>query len=127
MKGKLLRIVRCFAVVTVMAMAWMPVQGLAAVTYKWNIPQNVRVVQTDPDTVDNVRVFSSIQAAINSITDASATNPYLVKVMPGIYDESITLKNNISIEGSGEVVVSLLTAAMAQLLAGMPPMRLSRI
>src|SRR5690349_17770691 len=31
--------------------------------------------------------FTSIQAALNSITDASATNAYVVKVAPGSYRE----------------------------------------
>lgn len=43
----------------------------------------------------------SIQAAINGITDASATKPYLVKVEPGVYTEQVTLKAFVDLEGSG--------------------------
>jgi len=48
--------------------------------------------------------YTSPIAAVNSITDASATNPYLVKVMPGIYDLGTTwlqMKEYVDIEGSG--------------------------
>lgn len=45
--------------------------------------------------------YSTIQAAINSITDASLTNPYGIYVYPGNYTESITLKSYVSIIGSG--------------------------
>ena len=46
--------------------------------------------------------FTSIQAALNSITDATAVNPYLIRVAPGLYEEIVTLKPYIDIEGSGE-------------------------
>ncbi len=45
--------------------------------------------------------FTSVQAALDSITDAGPTNRYLVKVAPGDYAERVTLKNYVDIEGSG--------------------------
>ncbi len=48
--------------------------------------------------------FSSVRAAMESISDASASNPYVVKVAPGIYTETapILLKSNVDLEGSGQ-------------------------
>lgn len=45
--------------------------------------------------------FTSVSAAMNSITD---NNPHLIKVGPGTFVETstITLKNNVDIEGSGQ-------------------------
>lgn len=66
----------------------------------WNVPTNVRVVQkSNTDTAG--RIYGTIQAAITNITNASATNPYVVKVMPGIYNENVTLKPYVTLEGSG--------------------------
>jgi pectin methylesterase-like acyl-CoA thioesterase len=48
--------------------------------------------------------FNDPIAALNSITDASPTNPYLIKIMPGIYDIGSNImytKNGVDIEGSG--------------------------
>lgn len=112
MKGKSLRIVQCFAVAVVVTALWMPVQGFAAVTYIWKMPKNVRMVQAGPDTADNVQVFTSIQAAINSITDASATNVNRVKVMPGIYNEIVTMKPFVDIEGSGQENTKITSGAV---------------
>jgi len=46
--------------------------------------------------------YTSIQAALDSITDASAANPYLVRIAPGVYTETVTLKSYVSLEGAGE-------------------------
>lgn len=58
--------------------------------------QNVVVVNKSPGPDQ----FSTIQAAIDSITDASATNRYLVKVGPGIFQESIVMKPFVDVQGS---------------------------
>lgn len=45
--------------------------------------------------------YSTIQAAINSISDASPTKPYGVYIYPGKYQETITLKSYVSLIGAG--------------------------
>jgi hypothetical protein len=40
---------------------------------------------------------------LNSISAASDINHYLVKVMPGVYTETVTMKQYVDIEGSGEL------------------------
>ncbi|MEM7114804.1 MAG: hypothetical protein AAF614_20380 [Chloroflexota bacterium] len=61
--------------------------------------------------VDNIIVvaksggdFTTIGAALAAITDASATNPYLIRIGPGIYEEIVDLKSHVDIEGSGSGV-----------------------
>lgn len=49
--------------------------------------------------------FTDPVEAMNSITDASATNPYLLKIMPGVYDVGaggyLPMKDGVDVEGSG--------------------------
>ncbi|MBI4710219.1 MAG: hypothetical protein HY759_03830 [Nitrospirae bacterium] len=66
-----------------------------------------RVVVVAPSGGD----FTSPVDAVNSITDASATNPYLVKIMPGVYDlggNGIQMKSYVDIEGSGENITKII-------------------
>lgn len=46
--------------------------------------------------------FTTITAALDSITDAAANSPYLIRVAPGVYEEQVTMKEYVSIEGAGE-------------------------
>jgi hypothetical protein len=50
--------------------------------------------------------FTSLQEAIDSITDASSTNPYLVWIAPGVYDEAgdegSTMRPHVHLQGSGQ-------------------------
>ncbi len=52
-------------------------------------------------------------SALDSITDNSATNPYVIKVEPGIYDLDgtwLTMKNYVNIIGSGDTVTEIKTS-----------------
>ncbi len=53
--------------------------------------------------------FTTIQAAINSITGASAQEQYQVAVGPGTYNETVTMKDYIYIVGAGQDV-TIITA-----------------
>jgi len=51
--------------------------------------------------------FTSIQAAIDSITGASAANPYLIWVGPGVYEEVLTVGDGIDLHGAGRNLVTV--------------------
>ena len=72
-------------------------------SYKWRQSydrrQPINIVEVD---VQGYTGYSSIQDAIDAITDAdSSTNPYTVAVYPGTYVENIVLKDGVSLEGLG--------------------------
>lgn len=53
---------------------------------------------------DGTGDFTLLSAALASITDASATNPYVIRIAPGIYSETspVALKDYVDVEGSGQ-------------------------
>lgn len=68
------------------------------------------IVSPDPDRFVSGR---QLMQAVAGITDASATNPYLVKIEPGIYDldaGSLSMRPYVDIEGSGEGVTTITSA-----------------
>lgn len=56
--------------------------------------------------------YTTIMAALNSIADASATKPYVIKVMPGIYNESIQMKEYVDLVGSGRENTKITSSAL---------------
>ncbi|QJX73824.1 hypothetical protein F-E9_51 [Faustovirus] len=59
--------------------------------------------------------FTSVKAAMDSITNASITNPYTINVDPGVYTEdTITTKPYVSINGSGYAVTHIKTNLASQ-------------
>ena len=56
--------------------------------------------------------FTTLSAALASITDNSASKPYLIKIAPGVYTETswTGLKNYVDIEGSGQDVTTITCA-----------------
>jgi pectin methylesterase-like acyl-CoA thioesterase len=84
-------------------MCALPVQGFAAGS---GTAQVVVVAKSGGDKTNPID-------AVNSITDASATKPYLIKVMPGVYDlgtASLVMKPFVYLEGSGDS--SIVTSAI---------------
>jgi hypothetical protein len=51
--------------------------------------------------------YTTVGAALASITDNSALSRYLVWVAPGVYTETVTMKQYVDIEGAGELLTTL--------------------
>ncbi|MBU0492845.1 MAG: hypothetical protein KKB13_13435 [Chloroflexi bacterium] len=51
--------------------------------------------------------YDTVTAALDSISDASDANRYLVRVMPGVYTERVTMKPYVDIEGAGELTTRI--------------------
>lgn len=63
--------------------------------------QNIKVVAKSGGD------FTTITDALNSITDASDTNHYLIYIAPGVYEEHVTMKEYVDIEGAGELTTKI--------------------
>ncbi|MBC7237584.1 MAG: hypothetical protein H5T69_17215, partial [Chloroflexi bacterium] len=62
--------------------------------------------------------FTSIQAALDSITDAGETNRYLVWVAPGVYNERVKMIPYVDIQGSGELATKITYGGSTSMDAG---------
>jgi hypothetical protein len=99
-----------------------PRQRLASVPYALNADtvdgqeasafqgKYVRTVVVSPVPGDAVASGTALLMALGGIDDASATNPYLLKIEPGVYDlgtSALVMKEWVDIEGSGELVTTI--------------------
>jgi len=55
--------------------------------------------------------YTSVQAAIDSISGAAADNPYLVWVGPGVYNETVTMKPYVHLQGAGQEATIITSTA----------------
>ena len=62
--------------------------------------------------------YTSVQSAIDSITDATDDKRYLVWVAPGIYTERVTTQSFIDLQGAGESDTVIESTAGASVAAG---------
>lgn len=51
--------------------------------------------------------YTHIQTALDSITDASDSNRYLVWVAPGLYQEQVMMKEYVDVEGAGRNLTTI--------------------
>jgi hypothetical protein len=54
--------------------------------------------------------YTSVQAAINSISDAAADSAYLVWIAPGVYDETVMMKPYVHLQGAGQEATIITSA-----------------
>ena len=68
--------------------------------------------------------FTTVTAALNSITDNSSTNQYVIKVAPGTYTEpnGISLKDYVDIEGSGQDVTTITCPGCSEVMSAFGPL-----
>ena len=85
--------------------------GLHAAAFQQHY-QNVRVVAKSGGD------YTTLTAALNSITDASSTNPYLIYVAPGVYNETVTMKAWVDIQGAGESLTKITAAGSSSASTG---------
>jgi hypothetical protein len=84
-----------YALQAQMAMEADTVDGLHASELETHYQNVVIVAQSGGD-------YTSVQAAIDSITDAAIDNPYLVWVAPGVYSETVAMQPHVHVQGAGQ-------------------------
>ena len=62
--------------------------------------------------------YTTVQAAIDSLTHATADNPYLVWVAPGVYNEMVIMKPYVHLQGAGQETTVISSNASS---SGWPP------
>lgn len=61
--------------------------------------------------------FSTIQSALDTITDSSLTNPYTIQIGPGVYSDTVTIGDSfVTLRGAGRtatIITSITTCGTA--------------
>ncbi len=68
--------------------------------------------------------YTSVQAAIGSISGAAADNPYLVWVAPGVYSETVTMKPYVHLQGAGQEATVITSTASS---SAWPPTQATQV
>lgn len=79
--------------------------------YALRTTSNGRIYRPDTRVREVCKVgclYPTIQSALDSITDATATFPYTVTVGPGLYNEEVTAKSYVTLRGSGMYSASII-------------------
>lgn len=87
-------------------------------------PRRSARVVTVSSSADPLAAGAALMAALGSITDASASNPYVVKLEPGVYDigRGVTISGGhyVDIEGSGEDITVIQNEGDPNIYLGAP-------
>jgi hypothetical protein len=79
--------------------------------------RTIRISPVGTDTANGLALLS----ALDSITDNSSSNPYLIKIEPGVYDvgsDRVEMKSYVDIEGSGRNVTIIKGSGVAGVVVG---------
>ncbi|HEU4887927.1 MAG TPA: hypothetical protein VFV49_08580 [Thermoanaerobaculia bacterium] len=90
--------------------------GFLSATDKEKLDETVAYVRTivvSPVVGNSVASGTALLDALNGISGNSATDPYLVRIEPGIYDigaSALTMKTFVDVEGSGETATFIVAS-----------------
>ncbi|MBN1315643.1 MAG: hypothetical protein JXA42_09255 [Anaerolineales bacterium] len=62
--------------------------------------------------------YATVQGALDSIDDNSASNPYLVWVAPGVYTGTVAMKSYVDIQGAGDEITTIASEGFSDSLTG---------
>ncbi|MEW5848997.1 MAG: hypothetical protein AB2A00_09285 [Myxococcota bacterium] len=82
-----------------------------------------RTLVASPVTGDSAASGAALLTLLASVTDASATNRYLLKIEPGTYDlgtSPLVMKPYVDVEGAGEAATRLVRQGFASNIGGYP-------
>ncbi|MDX6694805.1 MAG: Pectinesterase [Blastocatellia bacterium] len=88
------------------------------------MPDDQRPLESAPQASNSVivqpggRVFPTINAALASITDNRLQKQYLLSVGPGTYNEKVTMKPFVSIQGAGQELTTITQPAASDAFSG---------
>ena len=88
---------------------------------KVELGKAIKATPSAPNTVTvdpGGATFQTIGAALSSITDNSQQKQYLLSVGPGTYNEKVTMKPYVSIQGAGQGVTIITQPAASDAFSG---------